>query len=268
MRMPKSGPAEVSALVAWLQERALAGKVCPSNMAVAGHFGFSSVASAARLFQLAERAGLIIVERGQAARVVTAPDGSWRTAGDAGAPHWRIARGEGAAERDWTEAEIADLRRLWPDRSLSVAAIGERLGRSKSAVAGQVFRLQMPRRSGRPPAPKGGRKPPTALRVAPSAPAPDRGASPPPARRLDALPSRTGTGSWSAHSPSVVLPLRKREPLPVLGQRTPGSTCRWPLWAFGAKPDMRFCDAPRDPSCRAPYCAHHRMVARAKDQAA
>lgn len=300
MRLPRSGPAEVANLIEMLRREAQAGNPCPSNMDVAAHFGFSSVASAARLFQLAERAGLIVVERGQAARVVSAADGTWRTAGTVGAPHWRMARGAAiamrAADGDWTDADIVKLRALWPRDDLSIAQIGEQLGRSKNSVAGQAFRLKLPpRRSGKRsasvgasaqvqtqapgvPTPDrgtvsrpvaGGTSPAGASPVVPRVPAGHRDVSPPPAiERSQALPPRTGSGALSAHASSVVLTVRRREPLPVLGQRTPGTTCRWPLWKFGAKPDMRFCDAPRDSRCRSPYCAQHAEKARSKHAAA
>lgn len=47
----------------------------------------------------------------------------------------------------WTEEREAELRKLWPDKSLSSAAIGARLGCSKGAVNGKVHRLGLPCRT-------------------------------------------------------------------------------------------------------------------------
>lgn len=41
----------------------------------------------------------------------------------------------------WTEKRVAKLLALWPDKSLSVAMIGQRLGVSGAAVSGKVKRL-------------------------------------------------------------------------------------------------------------------------------
>jgi len=43
---------------------------------------------------------------------------------------------------EWTEAVIAELRRLWAE-GLSTAEIGRRLGVSKNAIVGKAHRLAL-----------------------------------------------------------------------------------------------------------------------------
>jgi len=48
----------------------------------------------------------------------------------------------------WTPEQVETLRRLWPDESVSAAEIGRRIGKSRSAVLGRVWRDgHTPRRS-------------------------------------------------------------------------------------------------------------------------
>lgn len=51
--------------------------------------------------------------------------------------------------KPWTTKEIAVLRRLRPAGE-TAEAIARRLGRSRSSVLGQAFRLGIPRHSDRP----------------------------------------------------------------------------------------------------------------------
>lgn len=51
-----------------------------------------------------------------------------------------------AKEKEWPEQRIAKLKELWPDKSLSTAEIGRRLGVSKSAAIGKAHRLDLPGR--------------------------------------------------------------------------------------------------------------------------
>ena len=68
---------------------ARAGQACPSNQALADRFGYGGTSTVIALIRKAELLGLIRVERGMTSRVVSAADGSWRTAGTITTPHWR-----------------------------------------------------------------------------------------------------------------------------------------------------------------------------------
>lgn len=61
----------------------------------------------------------------------------------------------------WTEERLNKLRKLW-EKGLSISQIGEELGVSRNAIAGKVYRLQLPKRqspiSGAATAPKSGQK--------------------------------------------------------------------------------------------------------------
>jgi GcrA cell cycle regulator len=54
-------------------------------------------------------------------------------------------------QQNWTDRKLASLKRLWRDGK-TAAAIAQRLGVSKAAVLGKIFRLRLPL-----PAPKPGR---------------------------------------------------------------------------------------------------------------
>jgi hypothetical protein len=84
-----SSDAMIERLLRLMKQAALCGRPAPSNAELAWAMGYQSESSVVQLLGKAERLGLVRVRRGQAARVVEAADGSWRTAGDAGPPHWR-----------------------------------------------------------------------------------------------------------------------------------------------------------------------------------
>ncbi len=92
-------------LVGVIRAAAMAGDVCPTNDAVVGKFELRSPSAASEMIRGAERAGLIVVQRGISSRVVSAPDGSWRTAGFV-SPH-----SEAAAKRAHTPGTRTTRRR-------------------------------------------------------------------------------------------------------------------------------------------------------------
>lgn len=75
-------------LVAHIRSKALAHAAAPTSTELATRLGISR-SGAIQATQRAVQAGLIVVHRGQNARVIAAADGTWRTAGHPGAPHWR-----------------------------------------------------------------------------------------------------------------------------------------------------------------------------------
>lgn len=66
--------------VEFIRDAALAGKPCPTSAQLADHFGWSGRKVADTVLRLARAQGLVRVESGTNFRVVSAPDGSWRTA--------------------------------------------------------------------------------------------------------------------------------------------------------------------------------------------
>ena len=65
------------------------GERSPSNLTIASALGLAATAPVVRYIQIAEADGLIIVHRGNSARVIAAADGSWQTAGTVERKHWR-----------------------------------------------------------------------------------------------------------------------------------------------------------------------------------
>lgn len=84
-----SAPHEVQAVVRMIRDAALAGQPAPTNLAIATHFGRQSMSYGVKIITCAEKAGLIVVHRGNSARVIAAADGSWQTAGTVERKHWR-----------------------------------------------------------------------------------------------------------------------------------------------------------------------------------
>ena len=82
-------PHEVRAVVRMIHDAALAGKPAPTNLVIAAHFGRQSMSFGTEMIARAEKAGLIVVHRGNSARVIAAADGSWQTAGTVERKHWR-----------------------------------------------------------------------------------------------------------------------------------------------------------------------------------
>ena len=77
------------ALFAMITLAAEADEPCPSNRALAGALGFSSVGHVPAVLNRIQAAGLIRIERGQSARIVTILASGKRTAGEPGRIHWR-----------------------------------------------------------------------------------------------------------------------------------------------------------------------------------
>ncbi|HET8918106.1 MAG TPA: GcrA family cell cycle regulator [Xanthobacteraceae bacterium] len=124
--------------------------------------------------------------------------------------------------RFWTQARIAELKRLWK-AGQTAEAIGAALGGiTRSAVLGKVFRLRL-----------------VALGRRRSAPAPDE----PPARRR----------ARRAPPPKVALAKARRKTLLELTNEC----CRWPYGELGAR-RFFFCgDAGADVARGVPYCPRH-----------
>ena len=77
------------ALFALISLAAEAGEACPSNRKLAGVLGFSSVGHVPAVLNRIQAAGLIRIERGATARIVTILANGKRTAGELGNLHWR-----------------------------------------------------------------------------------------------------------------------------------------------------------------------------------
>ena len=120
--MGKYGDVVDDRVLTALSRAAAEGLVCPGNDALAGLSGVIGSATASGSVKRLERAGRIIVERGNNSRVVTIVATGKKTAGTISAPHWR-ARAAGAVVADEVKAEAdrASRRREAAKRS-SVAA--------------------------------------------------------------------------------------------------------------------------------------------------
>jgi GcrA cell cycle regulator len=126
----------------------------------------------------------------------------------------------------WTEHRLGLLKQLWADGK-TATAIGRRLGISKSAVLGKVFRLRLA---------------PAANAVAPQTP---------PGRHRRGRP-------LSADQQTSVLPEPKRG-LSVF--ELTNATCRWPHGEVGSK-NFHFCGAAEaDLEGGRPYCERHALRA-------
>lgn len=139
----------------------------------------------------------------------------------------------------WTEARDAELTRLWLSGDLKGPQIGDKMGMTKSAIAGRVYRLQrrglLPMRARSPAQP-----------VTKQAPLPAGVLPPPkPAPKPAAIPK-----------PRAVLPIG-------------GARIRECQWVHG-EPDRgpwRYCGCPAMPG--KPYCGDHAAKAyRPKESAA
>ncbi|MBU8540220.1 hypothetical protein [Falsiroseomonas tokyonensis] len=67
-----------------IEQAARSGRPAPTNLEICGLFGLASVSTAARMVQRLEEARKIAVQRGADHRVITAADGSWKTAAPRG----------------------------------------------------------------------------------------------------------------------------------------------------------------------------------------
>lgn len=54
----------------------------------------------------------------------------------------------------WTEDQVEALREWWPDLTITARAIGNRLGKTKSAVIGKAYRIGLKPRAEKPPPPE------------------------------------------------------------------------------------------------------------------
>lgn len=226
----------VLAVVEIMRTAALAGQVAPANAALAGLLGITSTGTASEAVSKAEALGLIVVQRGQNARVIAAPDGAWRTAGHIGIEHApRVAAaGEGHRKRGPGQNSAASLRaarRVQKPRVVGLAhprAAGRRGFPLPGPVAHQI------------PAPAGEPRPAVMGQVP--------GFSRP---ALLAFPPST--------APAV--------------ERLPGAFsegCRYPMGDVRAA-GFRFCDEPRavyPGGRRSAYCLDHHAICYRRDDAA
>jgi GcrA cell cycle regulator len=117
----------------------------------------------------------------------------------------------------WTEAQIADLKRLWT-AGQSTSQIGTILGVSKNAVIGKAHRLKLPAR-------------PSPIRHSSTPKKPKRAPLPKPVRKI--------------HPRPVFMPTRSRNGAP---------SCLWPIGDPG-ETDFHFCGGKTVPG--RPYCPEH-----------
>ena len=50
----------------------------------------------------------------------------------------------------WTEDHVEALREWWPDLTITARTIGDRLGKTKSAVIGKAYRIGLKPRAEKP----------------------------------------------------------------------------------------------------------------------
>ena len=128
-------------------------------------------------------------------------------------------------QQDWTDKKLSLLKKFWTEGK-TAAAIAQRLGVSRSAVLGKIFRL----------------------RLVPSAQKPE------PSRASSALLRRKGPrfGAESQDQPTK----RGKTLLELTNE-----SCRWPI-GDPAKPSFHFCGEPgADLEQGIPYCERHRQRA-------
>lgn len=271
----------MAALVAFVRAEAAAGRQAPGNAALARVLGLRGLTGAKEVLAEAEARGLLVVERGPAWRIMSAPDGAWRTAPPAPRP-----QPQGGRPSSFDAGEDAALRAAWAE-GLTLGAIAARLGRSRNSVAGRVRRLGLPPRSSPigQRAPECGKKPARvtvrdlqrAARIAArraAAPIRSDGVRPvthagakglaraqassiPAAPRApvgDPAPVRSTGGLLDVSSLDLPRPVA-----PAGGFSGPGC-CRWPMWGNRERPSHVYCGAPvshrRDGTPR-PYCEAH-----------
>ena len=174
---------------------------------------------------------------------------------------------------EWTQAVIAELRRLWAE-GLSTAQIGRRLGVSKNAVVGKAHRLNLParpspiRRAGAASAPRpavprrivGPTLPPLPASLAAD---PIRGLALPPEPRLERLgePHASAASQISQGGEVGAPAIKPAPPRPVAARSIRAVPCCWPIGEPGTK-DFHFCDAEAMPA--KPYCSEHAQIAYVK----
>jgi GcrA cell cycle regulator len=146
---------------------------------------------------------------------------------------------------EWTEAVIAELRRLWTE-GLSTAEIGRRLGVSKNAIVGKAHRLALSPR-------------PSPIHRGPSA-----GAPPSPARRVmgPTLPPLAHAAPAAAEVPIArAQPQLRPVAPPAVRSGTRFSACCWPIGEPGTA-SFHFCGSEAMPN--KPYCPDHAQLAYVK----
>ncbi len=144
-------------------------------------------------------------------------------------------------DTDWSDAHIADLRRLWVDEGHSASIIGEKLGRTRNAVIGKVHRMGFPLRlMGK----HSSRKKPGRKAYNPGA-----------FRKSRARPPELHAARVKPVRPQEVPPPEAR--MVSLMELQPRD-CKWPI-GDPVQPSFGFCGAKQFASF--PYCQHHVAMA-------
>ncbi len=143
---------------------------------------------------------------------------------------------------EWTDAQHDRLRLLWPDLSLSTAAIGRDIGVTKNSIVGKAHRLDLPKR----PSPIRRSDRPAGVAGAPRAPRPGRarGTLPPLASSM-AVPTAARPPATAAPRPPASQPA---------AARASNETCAYPYGDPGTK-GFHWCGKPA--LCNSPYCFGH-----------
>lgn len=151
----------------------------------------------------------------------------------------------------WSGEEMALLKELWADDSLSASVIAQRIGRDRNGVIGKAHRIGLPSRGspikrssdGLSQSPKAiqARQRRKAVRINRKRVLP---AKPKPAPRVSiANEERTRVARTAYPAPE--------------GWR--GRTCQWPLWDDQERPTHEYCGGKAVPG--RPYCAGHEAIA-------
>lgn len=166
------------------------------------------------------------------------------------------------SEHDWTDAKIADLRKLWGEGH-ATAEIGRRIGFSKNAVVGKAHRLDLPARpspirvagSGRPAQPPKPRAP--AMTLPPLASITLAPRAPELVRHPTAVPNpdRIALGGKGER---IIPPQITSPSQPAWIVRPSTLDCCWPIGEPGT-PGFKFCDAKA--IMGRPYCIPHCQIA-------
>lgn len=151
-----SSAATIAKIVSACRKAALAGEREPTNGALATLIGVKSPSTATDWLTMAEKAGHIVIRRGNCSRVIAAADGSWCTAGDVKDAHWRdrdstqrrsrapkTRRAENGHVRRFTEAEDELLRRFFA-REISYAEVIRALKAGPDTLYRRMTELGLP----------------------------------------------------------------------------------------------------------------------------
>jgi GcrA cell cycle regulator len=161
-------------------------------------------------------------------------------------------------ETTWSEARIAELKRLWSE-GLSTAEIARRLAISKNAVVGKAHRLNLRGR----PSPIQVRLPERKNPIGPTAP-PRRRTSEPQVPRLPYPPGAIeALASARDRAPMEAPSVRSQNPATnaATNQLSASHTCCWPLGEPGSQL-FRFCNY--QVAANKPYCEAHCRAAYVK----